>query len=419
MKLPETIRAAFVIARRDFTATVLSKTFLLFLLGPLFPILLGMLMVGIGAQADRNAKAPPVAVISSVQDFERLAAARKRLAPLADVAPLVDLRHVAPEADLADQRARLLSDEQNPVIAVMDGGLAAPHLTGAVTSRGRTARHIALFVDEARRTAVQAPVAGAAVRLTPTKSTSGLEAFTRGMTARVGQTLLFVLTILLASMLLSQLIEEKSSKVIEVLASAVPVDAIFLGKLFAMLGMSLVGITVWAAAGAMVIDLLREGGLASLATPAIGWTPFLILVLVYFSMSYLLIGATFLGIGAQASTVREVQTLSMPVTMAQVVLFGFASLGVGRPLSTEAISAAIFPLSSPFAMIARAAEQGALWPHALALLWQALWVALILKFAAAIFRRSVLKSGGGQRSLIRLWASSLAGLLGLAGRAKG
>ena len=38
MKLPETIRAAFVIARRDFTATVLSKTFLLFLLGPLFPI---------------------------------------------------------------------------------------------------------------------------------------------------------------------------------------------------------------------------------------------------------------------------------------------------------------------------------------------------------------------------------------------
>ncbi|HET9352468.1 MAG TPA: ABC transporter permease, partial [Sphingomicrobium sp.] len=203
MKLPETIRAAFVIARRDFTATVLSKTFLLFLLGPLFPILLGMLMVGIGAQADRNAKAPPVAVISSVQDFERLAAARKRLAPLADVAPLVDLRHVAPEADLADQRARLLSDEQNPVIAVMDGGLAAPHLTGAVTSRGRTARHIALFVDEARRTAVQAPVAGAAVRLTPTKSTSGLEAFTRGMTARVGQTLLFVLTILLASMLLS------------------------------------------------------------------------------------------------------------------------------------------------------------------------------------------------------------------------
>ena len=31
MTLPETLRAAFVIARRDFTATVFSKTFLLFL----------------------------------------------------------------------------------------------------------------------------------------------------------------------------------------------------------------------------------------------------------------------------------------------------------------------------------------------------------------------------------------------------
>ena len=114
-------------------------------------------------------------------------------------------------------------------------------------------------------------------------------------------------------------------------------------------------------------------------------------------MSYLLIGGVFLGIGAQATTVREVQTLSMPVTMAQVVIFGIASVGVGNPDSTEAIAAAIFPLSSPFAMIARAAEQDALWPHFAALAWQALWVALILKLASALFRRSVLKSGPAWR----------------------
>jgi ABC-2 type transport system permease protein len=397
VKLPETIRAAFVIARRDFTATVLSKTFLFFLLGPLFPILLGVGMVGIGAQVDRNAKAPPVAVISSNQDYELLIAARDRLSSLVDAEPLVELRHVDPEADLKAQRDRLLSNRQDPVMGVLDGGLAAPHLTGAVAPNGRTGRQLSLFIDEARRMEVHAPVQGPAIEVTTTESSSGLEAFTRTMTARVGQTLLFVLTILLAGMLLSQLIEEKSSKVIEVLAAAVPVDAIFLGKLFAMLAMSLVGITVWAAAGATLVDLLREGGLATMATPAVGWPVFLILVLVYFSMSYLLIGATFLGIGAQASTVREVQTLSMPVTMAQVVLFGFASLGVGRPMSSEAISAAIFPLSSPFAMIARAAEQPAWWPHLAALLWQGLWVALILKVAAAIFRRSVLKSGKSRR----------------------
>jgi ABC-2 type transport system permease protein len=83
--------------------------------------------------------------------------------------------------------------------------------------------------------------------------------------------------------------------------------------------------------------------------------------------------------------------------MSQVLLFGFASLGVGRPDSAAAIGAAVFPLSSPFAMVARAAEEEALWPHVIALVWQVLWVALILKLASAIFRRSVLKSGPSRR----------------------
>ena len=396
MKLPETIRAAFVIARRDFTATVLSKTFLFFLLGPLFPLAIGFGFVGIGAQVDSHSKPPPVAVIGSQQDFDRLVAARERLAPLSEVAPL-ELRHVAAEPDLAAQRSRLLADNAQPVIAVLDGGLTFPHLTGAVTSRGRTARQIGLYIDEARRMAVERPVIGSPLYLTPTTSTSGLEAFARNLTARFGQTLLFVLTIMLAGMVLSQLIEEKSSKVIEVLAAAVPVNAIFLGKLFAMLATSLVGIALWAATAASLIDLLKEGGLAALAMPAVGWPAFLGLALLYFSMSYLLIGATFLGIGAQASTAREVQILSMPVTMGQLLLFGFAAVGVGEPMGTPAIAAAIFPLSSPFAMIARAAEQPVLWPHLVAVVWQALWVVLILKVAAAIFRRSVLKSGKSGR----------------------
>lgn len=393
MKLPETIRAAFVIARRDFTATVLSKTFLLFLLGPLFPIALGMGMVGIGAQVDRNAKAPPVAVVASQHDFELLDAARQRLSPLADAEPLVELRHVPPAADVAAQRSQLLSAERDPVIAVLNGGLASPRLTGAVTRKSRTARQVGLFVDEARRMSVQQTVPSVALQVTPSTGTAGLKAFTRSVTGRVAQTLLFVLTILLAGMLLSQLIEEKSSKVIEVLAAAAPVNAIFLGKLFAMLATSLTGIALWAAGGAAAVAIWTTGGTGGLPAPAVGWPVFLALLLIYFSMSYLLIGATFLGIGAQASTAREVQILSMPVTMGQLVLFGFASLGVGKPMSHEAIAAAVFPLSSPFAMIARAAEQSALWPHAVALIWQALWVALILKGASAIFRRSILKSG--------------------------
>jgi ABC-2 type transport system permease protein len=44
-------------------------------------------------------------------------------------------------------------------------------------------------------------------------------------------------------------------------------------------------------------------------------------------------------------------------------------------------------------MLARAAEQPEWWPHVAALIWQALWVALILRLGAAMFRKTVLKSG--------------------------
>ena len=413
MKLPETIRAAFVIARRDFTATVLSKTFLFFLLGPLFPIALGFIFGGIGAQVERNAAPATVAVVASPADYALLDAARTRLSPLGTDRPLVALHRVEPEADIDSQRQRLLTSADEPILGVLDGGLADPHFTGAVTADGRTVQQVNLFVDEARRMKIQAPVQSEPVEVTLTRSSSGSVAFARNLTARAGQTILFVRTILLAGMLLSQLIEEKSNKVIEVLAAAVPVDAIFLGKLFAMLAMSLVGITVWTSAGAAAIAIYAKGGLGALPPPAVGWAAFLFFILLYFSMSYLLIGATFLGIGAQASTVREVQTLSMPVTMSQVVLFGLASLGVGKPNSAEAIGAAIFPLSSPFAMVARAAEQEALWPHLIALVWQVLWVAIILKLAAAIFRRSVLKSGPTRRWGLRPMLFGLLTALGL------
>jgi ABC-2 type transport system permease protein len=198
-------------------------------------------------------------------------------------------------------------------------------------------------------------------------------------------------------MLLSQLIDEKANKIIEILAAAVPIDAIFLGKLFAMLAMSLLGIAVWTAAGAAAIAMFTGQSLSLLPSPAVGWTLFLTLAVVYFMMSYLLLGSVFLGIGGQASTAREVQTLSMPVTMAQVVVFAVAATAVGDADSPRALVAAIFPLSSPFVMIARAAEQPQIWPHLVAIAWQLLWVALILHYAARMFRRSVLKSGPSRK----------------------
>jgi ABC-2 type transport system permease protein len=393
----EIFRSAFVIARRDFTATVFSRAFLFFLVGPLFPVLMVVIFGTIGGMTVSDAERPVVAVVASDADFRALDAARQRLDEAIDPTVMIQLRHVRPAGNLAAQRAGLLASPRQRVVAVLDGGLDRPRLTGAVRPNDGTVRQLGFLVEDARRARASPSTAEAEIALARTARQPGSLAPARAITARIGQTVLFLLTILLSGMLLSQLIDEKANKIIEVLAAAVPIDAIFLGKLFAMLAMSLLGIAVWTAAGAATIALMTGQNLSALPSPATGWPAFLALGIVYFMMSYLLLGAVFLGIGGQASTAREVQTLSMPVTMAQVVVFALASSAVGDLDSTRGLAAAAFPLSSPFAMLARAAEQPELWPHLLAIAWQIFWVALILRIAARVFRRSVLKSGPATR----------------------
>ncbi len=394
MKPPKLLRSAFVIARRDFIATVMSKTFLLFLLGPLFPLIVGLGFGGLGESIRSNVDRPGIAVVADRADFMALDEAHKLMQPLLIGDTGVILLPVAPRGDPLAQRKALLAQENPPVLGVLDGGLDAPLFTGAVSADGLTVRQLSFIIDQARRARADAPApTGQPLAVELTQSSSGSLVSARSITARIGQAVLFVLTILLAGMLLSQLIEEKSNKAIEVIAAAIPIESIFIGKLFAMLAMAWVGILVWTTAGAIAIAIYLPGGLAALPEPAVGWPIFIALGIVYFSMSYLLIGSLFLGIGSQASTVREVQTLSMPVTMAQMMIFALATVGVGHPDSASAIAGAVFPLSSPFAMIGRAAELPVLMPHALALVWQILWVALILRLSARLFRRSVLKSG--------------------------
>lgn len=387
------LRSAFIIGRRDFAATVFSKAFIFFLIGPLFPVLLGALFGGIGARVATQAEQSRVAVIAPVEDFARLSQARVRLGQALGGRAPVTLIQVAPDEEPEAQARRLLASNDQPLVAVLSGGLDRPQLTGAVDPDGRVAGEVAMIVTAARAQDIEAT----ALRVTRTERATGSVTRSRAITGQAGQMVLFFLTIILAGMTLSQLIEEKSNKVIEVLAAAVPVEAIFLGKLFAMLAASVVGIAVWVSAGVALVSMLLPGVSGALPPPAVGSWTFLFLAIVYFAMNYLLLGSVFLSIGAQASTVREVQTLSMPVTVAQVLIFGFAAFAVGAPNSPLALAGAVFPLSSPLVMLARAAERPEIWTHLVAIAWQALWIGLIVTASARLFRRTVLMSGPARR----------------------
>lgn len=393
--MKELLRAAFVIARRDFTAVIFSKAFIFFLLGPLFPVIVGIIAGHLGEDISKGGGRPQIGVLMAPGEAKALLDARQRLVgTLGDAAVprLVIGSGPRPQA--------MLEREEESVLAVLSGSLDRPVLTGRGAELERFRGDVSLLVSAAR--------AGEAltvsnVRLQPVTASQGAEEQVQLMTGRGAQVILFLLTMLLAGMVLSNLVEEKTNKIIEILAAAVPIDAIFIGKLLAMLAMSLVGIAIWGGTAALVY-VGAFGPVIPVPAPAVGWPLFALLGILYFSMAYMLLGSLFIGIGAQANTVREVQTLSMPVTMGQVVVFFLASFAVNQPGSVAEWAAVIFPLSSPFAMIARAAQFPEVWPHAAALVWQLLWVALIIRIGVRLFRRNVLKSGSASGASSGMWS---------------
>ena len=392
-------QAAFVIARRDFRAILFSRAFLFFLLGPLFPILVGGLAGGIGSEVQQQTASNEIGVAMSAADTRAMLAAHRRLA--AQLGPVMPEMSAVPEAgtDPAFDARAMLEQRRGNYAAIVTGSLASPRVVGTEGQIERWRGRVALVAAAAAGNAPQRfpPIEAAVVA-----ASGASERVDRVRTAQAGQVLLFLLTMLLAGMVLSNLVEEKGNKIIEILAAAIPMDAVFLGKLFAMLGVSFVGIGVWGLTGAGVMAL---GGFEAqaLTEPAVGWPLFFAFGVIYFAMGYLLLGSLFLSIGSMAATVREVQTLSMPVTMLQLLVFFFASYAVAQPDSWYETAAAVFPLSSPFAMLARAAQDPAIWPHLLALAWQAFAVALFVKAGATLFRRKVMQSGPRGAKKRRRW----------------
>ena len=66
----------------------------------------------------------------------------------------------------------------------------------------------------------------------------------------------------------------------------------------------------------------------------------------------------------------------------------------GKPIEQFA---AIFPFSSTFAMIGRAALEPVLWHHAVAIIGQALFAILLLRLGVYLFKKNVMKSGSAGR----------------------
>lgn len=392
------IRQTLTIARRDFIATVMTPMFVLFLLAPLlfgsFGAVGSLGAQSVGESAEGKER---IYAIAAPADAARLRAADALIRPaVSRERGLPTLVTVAPTADPAAQARTLLANPDIDVPAVLYGPLNRPQLIHA-NPQSTTARYMAALAEQALRDARADLGTDRLSRPTFTRversSTSLGGKSAAGFFAVVS---LFVVTLMLAGQAVGTMAEERSNKVIEVLAAAVPLESVFLGKLLGMFGVAVLFLAFWAVVGINIGALLPPEfaeGISGIA-PAIGIPGFVVLYILYFTMAYMLLGAVFLTVGAQASTPREIQMLSLPITIFQMAMFGFALAAIGKPGSWIAFAAELFPFSSPFAMAARAATSGEWWPHIAALAWQLLWVAITIAVGARLFRRGVLQSAG-------------------------
>lgn len=404
------LRNMFVVARRDFLAIVATPTFLLFLLAPLFMIGMG-LAGGMGASqlADSARGAGRLVVVADAADAEALrdADARLRAAMPREPATLV-VRIATPATD----PVAITKEKGSDTYAVMSGPLAAPRIVER-EPESASGRYLSLLAGEVIRARAAGDLPAVAPRF-ESLSSGGTSIALQQSLGFGAVFVIFLLTLLLAGQTVSSLAEEKGNKVIEILAAAVPLESVFLGKLLGFLGVAILFIAFWvvmafaggfAAAAQMdpaALDAAGRAGKAAAALssmPATGWGFFLGIGFVYFILSFLLLGAVFLGVGAQAATVREIQMLSLPITIFQVGMFSLSAAAAGAPGSGLATFAQIFPFSSPLAMAARAATDEAKSVHLLALGWQALWVALVIFVSVRLFRAGVLSG----RSDWRFW----------------
>lgn len=390
------VRQTMTIARRDFVATVFTPTFLLFLLAPLMMLAFGTIGgLGAATMAKSGDSQSRIVILASGEQARSAIAMDKQMRRLfrASEQP-AKLIVEAPSANPRAQAKAMIERKGVDTYAVLYGPFERPQILH-VQNGPRSAEYLAELANQvlrANRAGTDAPLSEATKTVISRTTTS---ASGQGQAAFFTVFALFIVSLMLAGQVVGTMAEERSNKVIEILAAAVPLESVFFGKLLGMFGVAILFLLFW---GTVVVNVgaFLPGRLAiafSDIGPAVGTTAYVLLFLAYFVMAYLLLGAVFLGLGAQAATQRELQMMSLPITIFQVAMFGFASAAAASPDSWVATAAELFPFSSPFAMAARAANSPELWRHFAALAWQALWVIITVTIAARLFRRGVLQSG--------------------------
>ena len=213
--------------------------------------------------------------------------------------------------------------------------------------------------------------------------------------------LLFISVLTGSQALLTSTVEEKSSRVIEVLLSAVSPMQLMAGKLLGQMAVSTVVLSLYVIMGVALLTAFAVLGLVDLSL--------IFYLVVFFLIMYLVIGSLMMAAGSAVNDMREAQTLTMPITLLLIVPWVMWMPISRNPDSLFSVVMSFLPPINSIGMLLRMTSVSP--PPA----WQ-VWLSIgigvasvfgALWFAAKVFRVGLLMYGKppNLRTLLR-WARS-------------
>lgn len=195
------------------------------------------------------------------------------------------------------------------------------------------------------------------VQLKTIKISKGGKESERGFMEEYFGTFVFVLIlymtlILYGTSIMRSIVQEKSSRIIEVLLSGSNPFQLMAGKI---IGQGAVGLTqylLWAAFG--ILFVLYGGNVVPISTKYFSFAPHIfIYFILFYVLGYFLFSSLFASIGAITNSDEEAQQLTFPVIMLLIVPLIFLGYLVKNPDSSLSVILSLIPFFSPIVMFAR------------------------------------------------------------------
>jgi ABC-2 type transport system permease protein len=207
--------------------------------------------------------------------------------------------------------------------------------------------------------------------------------------------LLWISIFTIMQMLLNNTIEEKSSRIAEVLLSSVTPGEIMMGKLLGIAGVGLTMVGAWLATVFVGLQLYQGAGAEVIgpALEAVTASNLVPMFLLCFVLGYLIYAGLFLAAGALCNDLKEAQNVQGPMMLLMMVPL-FTMVFINRdPNGTLATILTWIPFYTPFTMMNRAAADPPLVELVGAVLLMIATAALFLWSAGRILRFAMLRAG--------------------------